>query len=56
MNSLKFYDFHFFNFSFRVWVNIVNNGKFERIAAYEGESLLQALLNHKVDGVPGLQK
>lgn len=38
---------------FRVWLNIVNSGKFERIPAYVGESLLVALKNFHVEGVPG---
>lgn len=44
----------FFKVFNRVWINIVNQGKFERIAAYEGESLLSALQKFKVENVPGL--
>ena len=32
----------------------MNQGKFERIAAYEGESLLTALQKFNVENVPGL--
>jgi len=35
-----------------VWVNIDNNGKFERIAAFEGESLLDSLTRFRVSGIP----
>eukprot|EP01016_Furgasonia_blochmanni_P036179 TRINITY_DN4095_c0_g2_i2.p2 TRINITY_DN4095_c0_g2~~TRINITY_DN4095_c0_g2_i2.p2 ORF type:complete len:180 (+),score=17.09 TRINITY_DN4095_c0_g2_i2:101-640(+) len=37
-----------------VWINIVNTyGQFERVAAFEGESLLQTLDRYKVEGIPG---
>ena len=34
----------------------MNNGRFERICAYEGESLLKALQNFAVDGIPGINE
>jgi len=36
-----------------VWINIDNNGRFERIAAFEGESLLESFQRYKVDNIPG---
>jgi hypothetical protein len=36
-----------------VWINIDNFGKFERIAAFEGETMLDALLRFNMDNVPG---
>jgi len=36
-----------------VWINIANKGRFEKIAAYEGESLLTALQKYHVENIPG---
>jgi hypothetical protein len=36
-----------------VWINIDNFGKFERIAAIEGETMLDALTRLNVDNIPG---
>ena len=39
-----------------VWINIDNFGKFERIAAIEGETMLDALLRFNMDNIPGQNK
>jgi len=38
-----------------VWINIANDGDFERVAAFEGESLLTSLKRAKVAGLPGIK-
>lgn len=36
-----------------IWINILNEGYFERIAAFENESLFEAIKRYKVDRIPG---
>lgn len=36
-----------------IYINIYNDGEFERIPAYIGESLLEALRRFKVSNIPG---